>query len=734
MRKIASIFAALGLSLALAGCGGGSSTCGNLGGGSGSTTTCTGNNNNNGGSQTLQSVSLSSSPATVPADGSATSTISATVLDTTGKPIAGVQVAFTTTAGTLSTSSTATNSSGVATTVLTAKGVTAASITVTGAVSTVQGTTTLSVTGGSGSSSNSISIMTSLPQIASDGSQPATITAIVRDTNNNLVPGVTVAFSATSGGLAVTQPTSDANGQAKATLTPANDPSFRVITVTASAQGKSATVPVTVVGTTLNVSGPATLIQGAQGTFSVTLLNSAGNGIPNQTLTLASASGNALSVKGVTVSSVMTDASGSATFTLTATNSGADTVTAAGLGLTSQQTVAVSNQSFAFTPLSNTTIPIGASQQVTVTWTSAGSPQAGQTVTFSSTRGTVSAQQVTTDSKGVAQVNISSTTSGPATITATGTNVSAQLAVTYLATTPATVDVQASPATIAPQGVSTITATVRDANDNLVKNQTVIFNLVQDATGGSLSPGSATTNGQGQATVTYTASGTSSATNGVVISATVGSIVSKTNLTVAGQTVGLSLGTGGKIIELSSTQDKMPWTVTAGNASSNGVPNVPITFTVKSLSYLKGEWFVPAGKTTWSFGPTISSTDPDAVFYGGTWACASEDVNNNGVLDTGEDYNQNGKLDPGLVATTDIPSGTTDANGSITVNLIYPKDHAQWVVVRLIATATVNGTENSQSVDVWLPALASDIPSSNAASPPGQFSPYGQASACSDKN
>lgn len=720
MRKLASLIVAGVALFSLSACGGSGFASG------GSTTTTT--------TSTTSALAVSSSASTVQAGSTTAVTITAVATSSSGAVVSGATVTFSATSGSLSSSTATTNSSGVATTNLSVASLTAAgSSTVTATVGTVTGTTSVTVTApGTGTSStNSISVLTSLPQIASDGSQPATITALVRDSKNNLVSGATVGFAATSGGLAVTQATTDANGQAKATLTPANDPSDRTITVTASSGGQTATVPVSVVGTTLSVAGPTTLILGAQGTYSITLTNSAGNGIANQTVALKSASGNTLSA-----SSVTTTSSGTATFTMTATNSGADTVAASGLGLSAQQAVSVSNQSFAFTsPAANTQVAIGQSQQVTLTWTSSGTPQANQTVAFTTTRGTLSAQQATTNAQGVAQVSISSTSAGPGTVTATATSVSAQLTVDFLAGAPATVDVQASPATIAPQGQSTITATLRDANDNLVQGQTVNFQLVQDATGGALSPGSATTNGQGQASVTYTATAASSATNGVVISATGGSITGQTSLTVAGQTVGLSLGTGGKISELSSTQNEMPWTVTAGNASSNGVANVPISFTVQSLSYLKGAYINPKGTTVWVYTPSITATtdttDTDLVDFGGVLGCASEDVNNNGVLDKGEDYNGNLKLDPGLVATTDIATGTTDSTGSVTVNLIYPKDHAAWVVVRLIATATVNGTENSSSVDILLPALASDIPTSTASSPPGQLSPYGQASVCS---
>jgi hypothetical protein len=107
---------------------------------------------------------------------------------------------------------------------------------------------------GSGPTVAAVTVTTSTPSILSDGSNSATITALVRDASNNLVAGVPVIFTATSGGVAVTQATTDTSGAAIATLTTAGDSSLRTITVTATASGKVATVPVQVVAGTSSTS------------------------------------------------------------------------------------------------------------------------------------------------------------------------------------------------------------------------------------------------------------------------------------------------------------------------------------------------------------------------------------------------------------------------------------------------------------------------------------------------
>lgn len=588
------------------------------------------------------------------------------------------------------------------------------------------------LTGSSGSTappvSYNLTLLSSSPEMPSDGSTSPTITALVRDTSNNVVASVPVTFEASTGALTVTQGATGAAGTATATLGTAGDPTDRTIKVTALAGSATATVSVNVIGTKLSLSGPNSLVIGSQGTYNITLADSGANGISGQTVTIASANDNTINP-----STLTTDSTGEASFTVTAATGGNDTLTATAGSLSATEAVAVSSDSFSFTsPTANQIIALGSNATVTVVWKSSGAVQVGQPVQFTATRGTLSASSGTTDSNGSASVTISSNAAGPSVITATGNGVSAQIIVDFVATVPASLNLQASPADVETQGQSTITATVRDANDNLVVGQVVNFQLT-DSTGGTLSVGTATTNVQGQATTVYTASTTASATNGVVVTGTLPStaITAQTALTVGGQTVFLSLGTGNTIMEYSTTQYELPYTVQAIDASGTGIDNVPVSFTVTSLGYLKGAlgW----DGTLWVPDPSTKSADSDVYTLGGISGCLSEDLNDNGVLDPKEDYNGNGKLDPGLVASTDVNSGTTANGGTAAVDLIYPKDHAYWVAVRLTATATVNGTQSSTSEDFWLPGASSDY-DSQSTQPPGPISPYGQGSTCLDPN
>ena len=587
-----------------------------------------------------------------------------------------------------------------------------------------------------------------LPQIPSNNSASATITAFVRDADNNFLTGIPVVFSSTSGGLAVTTAVTNAGGQATATLNTAGDPSNRTITVTATAGTMSATVPVGVVGTTVSLSGPASLIEGDTGTYTVSVTDSAGAPIPGQTVAVASSAGNTLSSASLT-----TNDSGDATVVLTGTKPGADTLTATTLGETAQTILSVSNQNFAFTvPSANALVTLSTPQTVTLVWSTAGVPQAGQVVTFSTTRGTFNGSttattaNATTDGTGTASVTIAASTAGPAIITASATGVSAQLPVTFVATNPTVIDLQASPATVETSGQSTITAIVRDANNNLVEGQTVSFQLT-DVTGGSLSVGSAITDVQGKAQTVYTASTTSSATNGVTVAATIPAVpavaTATVTLTVGGQTVFLSLGTGEQIFENGDkTQFILPFLVQAQDAAGNAVNGVNITLDVRSLQYGKGGWviFNSDWVQTGVPGGAPYTTQPPAITV-----CANEDVDGTGIYEKSEDLNNNGKLDPGNIAAvspgtvttaaTQVTTGstTTTVNGSAALTVTYPEDHALWVQVLLTATATVSGTEASTTSTFWLP-IASTYVTTTTTTPPGYISPYGVATSCANPN
>ena len=344
-----------------------------------------------------------------------------------------------------------------------------------------------------GPTASAVTMLASSPSLPSDGGQTVTVNAIVRDANNVAIEGVTVVMSTDSGILTVADPVSDASGVVIGTLSGGGDPTNRTITVSADASGVVGSVSVDVIGTTLTISGPAALAQGFTAPYTMVLQDAGGNGIAGQDVTVDSASGNTLSA-----TTLVTDVGGQVQVDLTASTAGADTVSATALGLAATADLFVSDDNFAITtPVSGTEIVLNTPTTVSLTWSVGGTPQAGQLISFSATRGTLTPLTATTNASGVATVSIQSTNAGPSVISATnasGTSTGVQ--VEFIADTPAVIDVQASPFSIGPAEQSTITAIVRDAQNNLVKNQVVIFDLT-DVTGGQLSVASSQTDSQG---------------------------------------------------------------------------------------------------------------------------------------------------------------------------------------------------------------------------------------------
>jgi len=724
MRRL-RIIASMTAAVLLAACGGGSRT---IIGTPGSTSPI--------GTTAVAKVTVTPSPATIAVDGSTTSTITATALDANNAGVSGATVTFSSSAGgALAIVSSTTNSTGKATATLTNVSAAAATnLTVSAVIGGVTGSATVGVV----AIQQSLSVETSATQIPSDSSKSATISAVLRDANNNALAGTTVHFSATSQLLAVTQAVTNANGIATATLSAGTDPTNRTITVTATAGTATAQVAVSVTGTTLTLTGPSNLVLNNTGNCSVVLTNSAGQGIPNTTVTLSSANGNTLSATTLT-----TDANGRGTFTLKGINGGTDTITAVAQGITQKITVAVSTQSFNVTaPADGTQVNIGTSQTVTVTWLNNGAPVVGQPVTFAATRGTVTpATPVMTDANGNATVSIISTGAGPSIVQATGSGVSAQINLDFVALTPSQISVQAGPASVAVLGQSTVSALVRDAANNLVEGATVNFQVTTDPTNGQLSVASATTDAQGRAQTVYTAGNTSSGANGVTVTATIASttITGSAKLTVGGQAVFLSLGTGNTIdVSQGVAIYQVTYTVFAVDSQGAALANVPITVSVLPVAYGKG---VMAGCPTpgpWSPAYSTATSDPDS--YKGTTMCLNEDtdytgnINSLGVVNgvPVKDYNQNGKLDPGNVAVASMSSSTTDANGRLDVKVTYPRDHAYWVAVTLVASTTVQGTQSSTSSTFVLQGAVTDYACGTG--PPGPVSPYGVGSTCANPN
>ena len=576
-----------------------------------------------------------------------------------------------------------------------------------------------------GQTVTSLNLLASTPQLSSNAQAPAngvTLTAIARDAGQNVVPGATVAFSTTDSALiaAPIPATTDANGQVQAVLTTGGDPQNRTVTVSATSGAVTSTVTIGVVGTVLTISGPDSGQINAPVQFTALLVDSGGVGIAGRTVSVSSNAGNTLSAGSLT-----TDSAGTVTFTLTPTVANSF-VEVSALGQTARQTVAVSTDQFRITtPVANTAIPLAQMRSVSVQWLqgSGGTPVPnGTRVNFAATRGTLTPTSATT-TNGVATVMISSAQAGESVITASSPSLTmprASVTVQFVATVAATVDVQADPAVIATNGLSNVSAIVRDPSNNLVANRQVEFALT-DTSGGTISSSTATTNNLGIARITYNASSITTAADGVRIDATArngdGSFATNlVRLTVGARALRIILGTGNEILEPNETVYDLPYSAIVTDAAGNPAPDASFNLSAFPLRYFKGRYVVDA---------VTGEIFPQYSVPGG---CPNEDLNRNGILDAGEDANNNGRLEPGNVAT--VPrSPALSPDGTVQFNLRYPQDRGNWITLELRARAAVSGTEATEIASFRLPISEDD-----ADNPPGPVSPYGVAASCSDPN
>jgi len=561
-----------------------------------------------------------------------------------------------------------------------------------------------------------------LPSAAQAATDGVVVTAVVTNQSNVRQSGVPVTFTASSGSILTTDGVTGDNGEATAILTTNGDPSHRTITVTASRQSNAVTLDIPVVGTTLSSESPGNAGVGEPFTISLLLTDSNQTPLINRQVTLESALGNI-----VAPASAFTNSGGRAFFQVTPNIGGSEVLTGRALGITLQMPVAI--QAFALqfiAPDEDQEVPLGQAANVSVRLTQNAQPASGRAVALTASRGTLAASTITTGPDGTATTTVSSQgagATGGSSLTASVAGLVATRSIEFVSLDAASLLLRADRSSVQVGQETPITAVVRDALGNPVKNKTVTFQL-QDPTLGSLSRLTVVTNALGQALVTYTAGQTSSAPNAVTVTATIPEAPPQSILfTVGGQALRITLGTSNVIGEdPSGTVYELPYAAIVTDASGNPVPNVSVSFRVDSVSYQKGRYVeVDDGEGGTTLRPAYRA-EPQDGFFG----CLNEDVNRNGILEMGEDFNGNGRLDPGNAASVQ-PTISTDPNGQANVTVRYAQDFANWVRVTLSATAAVGGTEATESRTFTLPIARDDLED-----PPGFVSPFGESNACAD--
>lgn len=735
--------AALGVAAALAACGGGGGSAGGNGNGTPPPVV-----------SKVATVTLKADPATIDSSGLAGTevTLTAIVKDANNNALAGETVAFKSSAGIISNTNRVTNASGEVVEKLSIKDSPAAGeITLTASVGAITSTPIV------------VKVVTAMPtltltsnpgELASSGAagSEVTVSVVVKDSSNNVLPGVTVALQVDSGNLVYANHVSDANGRVTAKLDRGNDPTSRTVTVTASATGaQTRTLPIKVTGNKLSINNSSSVKVGAATDVSVKLVDSAGSALPGQTVTFSAGGANSLSVKGG--GPAITDSSGQLVLSYVAQTAGTDAIVVRSAGEIANTSIVVSATNFTVNGVDGagalqSVTNINTCQKVAVHSDIGGVPQAGG-VTLNTSRGTIytdvgcgTPTGALTLVNGNATAYVRSVNPGMATLTATSTatKLSTQGLLEFVApyTSSAIVSIQADPAVI---GVnvngstvqqSTLRATVLDGTpeNNLVKNAVVNFSFINDPSAGTLTqPSVVTTGADGTASVSYIAGPNDTKPNGVVVQAQLQGASTNTGqvqLTVAKRAASISAGTGNTIGVPSTTSYQVDYAVTVTDAAGNPAAGIKLTSSVRPRYYYKGQLYYVGTTGPWVLD--LSGNNPLPL------ACLNEDVNSDNIMQPGEDVNQDGILTPGNGTVVVTPTATTDVNGQAVVSLTYARDHANWVNVVLTIRGQVTGTEALYTTNIRLPYLATDFTTAGVA-PPGRYSPYGiDVTSCTNTN
>jgi len=574
-----------------------------------------------------------------------------------------------------------------------------------------------------------ISIFSESPQIGTAPNSEVTITASFQDDDGVLLSDIPISFATSGAALQVINSSTDESGNAQAILRNPNDQRNRSISVSASAGGMTETINVEATGTNISISGPSAVSIGATERYTIRLTDSEGNGIGGEEVDISSGS-NTLALASQTTSST-----GTVDLDFTGETGGTDTITVSAFSGASRVqaslNVTVDSDSFSFnSPAPSTDVALNTNQTLQVGLSSDGTPLAGETISFSATKGSLSATTAVTNGSGNASVAISSSTAGPSLITATtagGLSTSRQIE--FVATNPSNIVLQSNDAQLRPQQETEVTATLRDAQDNVVKGQLVNFRIDSDVSNGSLLQSQATTDFLGRATVTYRAGTSGTGENGVVIVATTsaGSQPEDTlTLTVGGQALRITLGTGNEIIESQDdTIYEREWVAFVTDATGAPVSNTNVELKLLPTSY---------GKGTFIQVDTDGDGEPDQWAPNRVATCESEDLDGDGLKDPGEDFNGDGDLDPSNDATFTPASLTTNESGSANFTIRYPQSSCAWVDFRLTATVRVAGSESTRTADFTLSCSAADLNNLDATPPGGTTSLYGIQSNCANPN
>lgn len=563
---------------------------------------------------------------------------------------------------------------------------------------------------------NDLTLTLSATNIDNSGSRTVTATATAVDNNRNALSGIPVQLSVsdTSAFIVASSTQTNNSGQVTGTVSIGQDRSNRTVTVIATSGTLTRTAAFQITGARFSQASPvpAVAAAGAAGTVQYLLTDVNSNPMPGVAI---SVSGN-----GITSATGKTDLNGAYTFNYVAPNTPGTSLAIKATAGGAESTVTV-------------TIPGGGSTTVPV-----------------------------------AATPVSKTL-----------NLSADVVTVNTGTTSNQV---------------TINAFFRDGANAPVPNIRVLFGVTGDNQTGTIGASTNTvlSDLSGTASTTYAPGAVASPTNGVTIQAcwkttdfvasdrvancaAAGGQLLTTTLTIVSNPVSISIGTDNSIGKGGSNLTYVKkYVVLVVDSAGNPKSDVQITPSVDLGGFGKGFWVYDSTLKRWLrdgvsevFSTTLNMMVPSQTLLA---TCPNEDLNRNGVIDTGEDINDNKQLDPRKsdVAITLSGSTKTDANGVAVLQLEFPQSLGSWVKYKITVTAAgvlsppayyplgvpvalpsnsyaaIVNRANSGAVTVasesekylytydWLP-VAADVLGTESPAPAFAVSPYGwQSRSCQD--
>jgi len=607
---------------------------------------------------------------------------------------------------------------------------------------------------------NFLSLRLSQQQVNSDGQDTTTISATVLDTNRAAIEGVQVNFSANLGKLSTSVSFTDALGIATVDFSAdPGDPSNQVATITATITGVGAvTIPVEIIGTTLEITITNTSLQIPVGSTNVTenliitAKDSGGQRIYNAPITfIISTTGTAVVTSSIPAG--VTDTRGEIATTLTASGSGSATFTVTGLGTTASVSLTISDiaadNPFRITaPTVNPTSIVSGVGTVTINVAAAGITN----IVFSTSIGRWTSNSLSSDTVavvgGVVSLTVEAVTplggvpaSGFATVVVSDALDPTVFDSITIAMSPpianaALLSIQ-SDVNVLPlsNGSSTFTAnleaTVRtdDASGNVpIFNVPVVFTLSNAPGGGEvLSTSFGVTDLFGIVKTQFSSGVLPSGQNAVTITATVvpnAAVNDSIDVTIGGIGGSVVLGISPflETDEDNTAIYRLDMSAQVADSAGASVAGSNVTLSMWPAQYRTGAWY--------DRDPDPNTEDCVVYYSGGPFD--NEDLDEDLILDLSsiltmppggsEDANQDGLLTPHNSTAGTVPSFVvTDAEGVGAYQLTYLKQYAKWVDVRARGRTKVQGTETTGNLFFNLEASRVEAENCDI---PGTLSPF----------